>query len=102
MQWLYLSIAIVLPILIASTIYLVRQKGRKHRHRQKRNRRLINSILIPLSVPAKDDHKECTKSHDGHAPPTPAYKRFYLNTFFKIGRAVQQECRDRSRMPSSA
>eukprot|EP00456_Euglypha_rotunda_P002903 TRINITY_DN105264_c0_g1_i1.p3 TRINITY_DN105264_c0_g1~~TRINITY_DN105264_c0_g1_i1.p3 ORF type:complete len:102 (+),score=27.96 TRINITY_DN105264_c0_g1_i1:32-337(+) len=42
------------------------------------------------------------------ASPTEEMRRNFLNQFLrlrpasKIGRAVQQECRDRSRMPSSA
>eukprot|EP00456_Euglypha_rotunda_P031682 TRINITY_DN24634_c0_g1_i2.p1 TRINITY_DN24634_c0_g1~~TRINITY_DN24634_c0_g1_i2.p1 ORF type:complete len:153 (+),score=19.07 TRINITY_DN24634_c0_g1_i2:12-470(+) len=35
---------------------------------------------------------------DAHA----LHIRFQITTMFEIGRAVQQECRDRSRMPSSA
>jgi hypothetical protein len=78
-QWLaYGSAAFLLAVLITSTVFLVR--GRKHKHRQKRNERLVKSILIPLSVPIK--HEECSRPHDVPIP-SPAYKRLHMKTFFR-------------------
>ncbi len=74
----YLSVAFVAAVLITSAVFTLR--GRKHKHREKRNARLIESILKPLAVPLKQS--ELTSARDGPIPE-PSYKRFKINTFFR-------------------
>lgn len=76
-MWLEYVVAIIaLLISIAGLAFL--GMGREH-HREKRTKRLIHSILTPMSKPVP------YSSLEPHDPPipSPAYKRFRLNTFFR-------------------
>eukprot|EP00456_Euglypha_rotunda_P046780 TRINITY_DN3725_c0_g1_i6.p1 TRINITY_DN3725_c0_g1~~TRINITY_DN3725_c0_g1_i6.p1 ORF type:complete len:118 (-),score=0.50 TRINITY_DN3725_c0_g1_i6:11-364(-) len=65
---------------------------------------LQQSASLPYFGPS--DHSQSSQltqlTQTFDTPLTVSFQSRYLNSMPQIGRAVQQECRDRSRMPSSA